>query len=355
MLCDQINRRIFLVSLGRYAASRPLDELVHMRLSQKSSTATLGVVMRSKQVEFSFDVNELNFVCNEIIHALRTPGKSLAEIRIRTARLDNLVWQRIEKHLPRRARIIIDADDGFPNIPLECCHCSDGSLVGANYEISRASVNRRPNPIGFRPSRRAFFYSPLAGFDLREAKRERSLLSETKKRFDWKVRSGAAASFDRLRADLSQNFAVLHIVSHSQVNRLQGDAEITLGSPEGNGQIKISAGQIRHLRSPGQLVVLSSCDSGTRGSGNESPSLAQAFLMTGVQDVVGSMWSVDDFGSLEFMKSFYKHLQDGLSIPSAVRAARRDFLSSAYIPLRNHPHYWSAFAHFQQRTSMSLE
>ena len=74
-----------------------------------------------------------------------------------------------------------------------------------------------------------------------------------------------------------------------------------------------------------RLVVLASCDSGVASSGRfRGPSYAQAFLLGGSHQVVGTLWPVEDRASRELMVDFWRQVADGaLPIDALAEAARR--------------------------------
>jgi len=79
-----------------------------------------------------------------------------------------------------------------------------------------------------------------------------------------------------------------------------------------------------------ELAVLSACDTArgqlVRGEGVQS--FSRAFLAAGARSTVTTLWRVADRPTLEFMKIFYHHLQQGLPRDEALRRAKRRFLSS---------------------------
>ncbi len=124
------------------------------------------------------------------------------------------------------------------------------------------------------------------------------------------------------------------------------------------------------------MVVLSACETalgGTNQDGIEISSLAYHFLNKGVQAVVASLWSVDDFSTSMLMQSFYGALANGngeepLTKAAALRRAQlqllRGDLDGMGLPVRGigvesteegttrgteiskdyrHPYYWAPF------------
>jgi CHAT domain-containing protein len=90
-----------------------------------------------------------------------------------------------------------------------------------------------------------------------------------------------------------------------------------------------------------ELVVLSACESGVGISKNsESPkSIGAAFQLAGAQNIIMSLWKVDDKVTQEFMTRFYEiWLNEKTSIREAFN--RTQFEIKAKYP---QPYYWGAF------------
>ena len=71
-----------------------------------------------------------------------------------------------------------------------------------------------------------------------------------------------------------------------------------------------------------RLVVLSCCHS-ARGeiTAEGVVGIARAFLGAGARSVLVSLWAIDDEATLEFMRSFYQHLEQGKSASTALNQA----------------------------------
>lgn len=140
-------------------------------------------------------------------------------------------------------------------------------------------------------------------------------------------------------------FNILHIASHSHPdfeNEKMGKIYLAnWKNPQ--KEASLLAGNIYHLDISANLVVLSSCESGV-GKFNESEgvlSLARSFLHAGANNIISSLWEVDDKYTSELMISFYHqiiHKQKTYS--QALRIAKRN-LQRTYKNL--HPKYWSDF------------
>jgi tetratricopeptide (TPR) repeat protein len=107
----------------------------------------------------------------------------------------------------------------------------------------------------------------------------------------------------------------------------------------------LTAEQVETLRLDARVVVLSGCETSGQASGDtalrgdEWVGLVRAFLLAGADQVVASLWPVDDRVTREFMINFHHALAAGATAAAALR--------SAQLHLRkNHPHpfHWAAFA-----------
>ena len=73
-----------------------------------------------------------------------------------------------------------------------------------------------------------------------------------------------------------------------------------------------------------RLVVLSCCHSGRGEIKAEGVvGIARAFLGAGARSVLVSLWAIDDEATLEFMKSFYRHLAERRSASEALNRAMK--------------------------------
>ena len=97
-----------------------------------------------------------------------------------------------------------------------------------------------------------------------------------------------------------------------------------------------------------QLVVLSACETGKGQieNGEGVYGLQRAFLSAGAQNVLMSLWKVDDEATRFFMQYFYESwVQYQLSNPGRSENIRQAY-RTAQLRLRKHfpsPYYWGAF------------
>ncbi len=154
----------------------------------------------------------------------------------------------------------------------------------------------------------------------------------------------AATRANLLKLDLS-SYTHIHLATHSTIDSddpWRSKIWLSQDSLDHGANDFLALADIRRLRLPAALVILSSCESGG-GSFELSEGLngfVRAFLEAGAQNLVVSLWEVEDFATAGFMASFYRHLH--LDYATALQQAKKEMIAS---PRRKHrhPYYWSPF------------
>ena len=176
------------------------------------------------------------------------------------------------------------------------------------------------------------------------------------------VLTGREASESRLRAELAKNRTVraVHIACHGHVDESTPDFSALALSPTSEDDGLLTALEVYELQIRADLVVLSACDSGRglRAQAEGIVGLTSAFLFAGAQQVLVSLWRVDDEASRELMIEFHrrwnhKDPKQRLGAAAALRAAQvhvRDYAKhhkgpdgKGRHPEWARPHYWAAW------------
>ena len=145
----------------------------------------------------------------------------------------------------------------------------------------------------------------------------------------------------------AQQASIIHIATHTEADYQHGNlarihlAKLTDQSAD-QEQSYLYPSSLYTVDLPADLVVLSSCDSGSGKVWDSEGviSLGRAFLFAGAHNVVVSLWEVDDRFSREFMIAFYQHFLSGLSYSQALHKAKSAMINSEDW---SHPKYWSSF------------
>lgn len=139
----------------------------------------------------------------------------------------------------------------------------------------------------------------------------------------------------------SSKSSLVHIATHGQFG---GTAENTFLQAY---QSQISLKQLEEIlsnhnnnfpNSPIQLLVLSACDT---ASSNPRATLGMSgvAVRTGVSNVLGSLWSINDEEIVLLIDGFYRYwIQNQLTRSEALRQAQLDLINS----INNHPSNWSS-------------
>lgn len=146
---------------------------------------------------------------------------------------------------------------------------------------------------------------------------------------------------------------VLHLSTHAvQASPRTGGAALLLSPKRLDGRPVMGSERLEMFEilrgdvPKAKLVVLSACDSAlgdrlqeSRGNGQ---GLGWAFLESGSQSVVSSLWKVDDLHTVELMQRFYLHLGSGLPQGEALQKAQVDLIEGHDLAAQA-PRNWAAF------------
>jgi CHAT domain-containing protein/Tfp pilus assembly protein PilF len=165
--------------------------------------------------------------------------------------------------------------------------------------------------------------------------------NKAKPAFDFTASRNTATSHE-----LSQ-YRIVHFATHGILNSKHPELSgIVLslfddkGMPQ-NGFLRLH--DVFNLNLQAELVVLSACKTGLgeEVKGEGLVGLTRGFMYAGSPRVVVSLWSVDDQGTSELMKVFYKKmLQEGLKPAAALRTAQLEIWRTQKYAA---PYYWAAF------------
>ena len=143
--------------------------------------------------------------------------------------------------------------------------------------------------------------------------------------------------------DLSK-YKYLHLATHAFASdsATQRSGIVFQQSSNDNEDNILYADEIYTLELKNELVVLSACETGTGEimQGEGIIGLSRAFQYAGVENLLVSLWKVDDRSTARLMINFYKQILDGKSYNWALRLAKRDLINH---PIYAHPRYWAPF------------
>jgi CHAT domain-containing protein len=162
------------------------------------------------------------------------------------------------------------------------------------------------------------------------------------------VHSGNDATEKELRAALASG-GIVHVATHAELNlRNPMFSEIRLapgtGALDDDGHLE--AYEIFGMRVRSPLVFLSGCETGAGSAwstdfqrGEDYATLARAFLFAGAENVIATLWPIDDEGAAAFADLFYLYRHD-TDVAEALARAQRQMMRN---PRYRSPYYWAGY------------
>lgn len=137
--------------------------------------------------------------------------------------------------------------------------------------------------------------------------------------------------------------SILHLSTHASSGSMEIPAAISFYDQE------ILYGNLYSLNIHPDLVVLSACETGIgklyRGEG--ALSIARGFQNAGAENLLFSLWKVNDYTTSVWMEDFYENCKKGGTYFMANHQAKIDFLNNKSVAnSKKSPYYWSAFVFY---------
>jgi CHAT domain-containing protein len=132
---------------------------------------------------------------------------------------------------------------------------------------------------------------------------------------------------------LAPSYDIIHLAIHGK-----GDADLNYSSSlffrSKNDSLEdgeLHAYELYGLKLKANLAVLSSCESGLGRAykGEGMISMASAFVFSGCQNILMSLWKVNDQAAVVLMDNFYEGLLDGDRIDEALAKAKLNYVNHA--------------------------
>lgn len=150
------------------------------------------------------------------------------------------------------------------------------------------------------------------------------------------------ATYDHFIKEIKKH-PILHLSTHATSGTVEVPAAISFYDQD------IAYSNLYSLDIRPDLVVLSACETGIgklyRGEG--ALSIARGFQNAGAENLLFSLWKVNDFTTSRLMENFYANYKKGRNYPIAIHKAKIEFLNDKTIPnSKKSPYYWSAFVFY---------
>lgn len=165
------------------------------------------------------------------------------------------------------------------------------------------------------------------------------------KNYDTKGLYSQQATEDNFKK-LAGKYKYIHLATHSFVDMNEPDLSgIAYYHPffsESENDGVLYAGEIYNMELNADLLVLSSCESGSglimKGEGVLA--VSRGFLLAGAKNLVVSQWKVADTPTSELMIHFYNNILEGQTYRKALKNAKIKLLENTDTAF---PRFWSAF------------
>jgi len=171
-------------------------------------------------------------------------------------------------------------------------------------------------------------------------------ISRVRRQFgnDCTVLQGSAATPRAYERANAGRYGLIHFVAHGVATRQRPLDSAVVLARDGDGEsYKLYARDILKHRLQARLVTISSCHgAGTRAyTGEGLVGLAWAFLHAGAQQVIASLWEVNDSATPKLMDDLYGGIRAGRDPATSLRNAKLRLIHGGTI--YQHPRYWAPF------------
>jgi CHAT domain-containing protein len=143
----------------------------------------------------------------------------------------------------------------------------------------------------------------------------------------------------------ASNCDIIHLAMHTMLDKDEPMNSEMIFSPDLTRKDKqLRAFEVYSHNIHANLVVLSACNTGNGllNNGEGVLSIARAFLLAGVKNILITRWSVADKSSGYLMDRFYYYLSMGNAVDIALQKAKIDCILQGD-PVRAHPYYWAGY------------
>ena len=141
----------------------------------------------------------------------------------------------------------------------------------------------------------------------------------------------------------ASNYHILHLSTHASSGNYVTPANIDFYNET------LYLNELYSLNINANLVVLSACETGigTLQKGEGAMSIARGFQYAGAQNLMFSLWQINDLSTSQIMQSFYENYNNTQSAYVSNRQSKLDYLQNEDISnIKKSPYYWGAFVYY---------
>jgi len=175
-----------------------------------------------------------------------------------------------------------------------------------------------------------------------ELKFSKDEMQAIKSNFNGKFFENKSATYDNFKRN-APHYSILHLSTHASSGDIETPSSIKFYDEE------ILYSELYNLKLKPDLVVLSACETGIGKwyKGEGAMSVARGFQFAGAQNLLFSLWKVNDYTTSVFMTDFYKNIKNNQTYFEANANAKIAFLNNPEISNdKKSPYYWSSFVYY---------
>jgi hypothetical protein len=247
-------------------------------------------------------------------------------------RLYDLLLRPIEKNLSG-TRLVIVPSGVLYYVPFHALHDGERYVV-ESFETRYAPSSAIWSALNKKP-KRTVKSSLLVGYaDERIPLVENEIRQIARVVPGPKLLTGANARFSSFISEVAQ-YDLVHMACHGQF-RSENPMFSSLHLADG----WVTVRDIVSQRLRARLVTLSACETGLNElfAGDEILGLARGFLAAGAENLIVSLWTVNDEATGRLMHDLYLILQRSSSLAASLREVQLGFIKRG-----EHPYLWSPF------------
>jgi len=300
-------------------------------------SSVVGMPVQIKSESLSSRTELLRGLISERRPEWIEPARGLRKVLLDPIRSDG--------HLSSIHQLLIVPDGVLNYVPFAAFPMATNRFLGEEFTIAylpaAAALERDPKTRGgttllaMAPSDAKLPNAPL---EVREISR---IFGSTSR-----VVVGKAAT-KTLFKQIASDYDYLHLATHGSLNRNAPSLSAIELEPDKENDGRLELYEIVGMRLHARLVTLSACETALgKGYFTETPSgdefvgITRAFLSAGGQNVLASLWAVNDESTRALMVRFYRHLLTTNGAEALAKAQQE--LRRSDVRYR-HPYYWAPF------------
>ena len=156
-----------------------------------------------------------------------------------------------------------------------------------------------------------------------------------------------AAATEQLFRATAQRYGIVHLATYGVLNQHNPLFSFVDLSRGGSSDGRLEVHEVFGLSLNARLLVLSACQTALASGavsdvpvGDDWVGLVRAFLGAGAQNVIATLWAVEDRSTAAVMERLHRRLREGKSEVAALSRAQRETLRNA---TTSGPFYWAGF------------